>query len=338
MAGIVLNMHKALNQFFAVNSLLLISSLLTAQLAHSQNQQESASGSPAESTQTTLDQQALLEKELGGKGLVSLEANGKTFSGRWHPDSSGNTLGAVLIFHGEGQHINWPNSISDLAEVLSLHGWASLSISLPDPLAKAPPKRPTPTPEENTQASEQEKDENSTKPSEPNVEKEVKARSKAGMAFLNNKGQYNIVFAGNGLGAIRAARFLDGLSNNFNNQGLARNMGKVKTQAIIRRPVRALIMIDARNHITSSDEKNTLMDWLNDPELPILDIYSQQHYLDAIDIQERKKRAKKKQLSKYFQVHLKSPDISDNSGENMLTKRVRGFLQKYAKGVEIESK
>ncbi len=340
MAGIVLNMHVALNQFIK-GILLLLSSLLAIQAVYAQQSEQRNSNKTVPNKATSL-----LEQELRGKGLVMLEAGGNTFSAIWQPDTSSNTLGAVLIFHGSGQNINWPESIAELSKALSLHGWASLSISLPERVKTAPPQRPTPTPSPATDSTAANANSTSEPPEEPkpkikteqDVEREVRARAKAGMDYLNSQGQYNIVFAGEGLGAARAARYLDTLSKGFNKQGVARTMGNAKTQAVISRPVRALIIINARNHIIPDmREQNSLMDWLNDPGLPILDVYAPTHHLDQLESEQREKQAQKKRMEKYFQVQLNKPDLEESSGETMLSKRVRGFLNKHAKGVEIES-
>jgi len=344
---IVLNTPKALNRFFAC-ALLAACSLATAQQAPPANN--------AASEQQ--NQKRLLEEALADEGLVKLTAAGESFNALWQPDASGNALGAVLLFHGEGQNIDWPQTVGALRENLSLHGWATLSISLPDPIKKKPPERPvaeepanqsadsasaepettpTPTPEAKKATKQKAPGKSASNNPAMSVEERVQARAQAGIDFLNQKGQYNIVFAGEGLGAARAAYFLDKISSEFTSAKKRTQLTRRKNQAIIQRPVRALVLINARNHIhrEPSLANQEISDWLNDSDLPILDIFTQNHYLDQLEPQARKTKARQKHLKNYSQVQIMPPVFETHTGENILVKRIRGFLDRHARGVEI---
>lgn len=67
-----------------------------------------------------------------------------------------------------------------------------------------------------------------------------------------------------------------------------------------------------------------------------MDIYFGDHVLDATESQQRKLAAKKNRIANYHQSKLLEPASNWQEGENRLTRRVRGFLNKYAKGVEID--
>ena len=112
-------------------------------------------------------------------------------------------------------------------------------------------------------------------------------------------------------------------------------VGGRANKAIIQRPFRALILVAARNSDESQPE--SLMDLLNDAGLPVIDIYFNNHHLDEYEVKQRALHARKKQITTYFQVQLLRPSMSEANKENRLVRRVRGFLSKHAKGVEIDA-
>ena len=157
-------------------------------------------------------------------------------------------------------------------------------------------------------------------------------RLEAAIEFLNQQGQFNIVIVGHGLGAARSTIFISLLTKENNSPMGAGNI-KNGVKAAIDRPVRALILIGARNYIEETGEN--LTNYFTDPGLPILDIYFNDHYLDRHDHKERAIAAKRKNLDKYFQLKLLRPTTKIFEDENRLTRRIRGFLNTHAKGVEI---
>ena len=327
----------------------------TVSEAPSNVEQPSVNLTPAKTAPDTQTQKlTLLSEAYQNKGLVSLNANGKSFPGLWHTDTSGTPLGAVLIFHDAGENANWPSTVAVLHQHLTLFGWATLSIELPDPVPPIPPERPPARPKKQVDAETPDAETPIEEPSQdkPNdaspkndggntstddeaVETEVKARAKAAMDFLNEKGQFNIVFVGYGLGATRAARFLDGMEN-LQTGKLDKQLREANAKAVIARSVRALILIDARNTIPFSGNNQMIAEWLNDETLPVLDIYTGTHYLSRTEPQQRKKAIRKKQLQKYSQVHLNPPGQTSEEIEDRLAKRIRGFLNKHAKGVQLD--
>ncbi|TVZ40085.1 uncharacterized protein DUF3530 [Alteromonadaceae bacterium 2753L.S.0a.02] len=295
-------------------------------------------------------QLTLLAAELKNKNLVWLTANNEKFPALWQPDTSGNPFGAVLIVHGAGQTVDWPSTVKHLRNTLGDYGWATLSIALPDPVAPAAPERPENDDQElhtvNEDSSDKPKDteQNNNNAAEKaptnSVETKVTARIKAAMDYLNSKGQYNIVFAGEGLGAARVTHYLQSISREFPAKLNKQKVSSKTSKAIIRRPVRALILMNARNEIPFDPEigDSKIYDWFNDTGLPILDIYFGNHYLDDIEPEERKKAARRLRLEHYIQVSLLESPTQMSNGETPLSRRVRGFLSKYAKGVELGGK
>ena len=261
--------------------------------------------------------QTLLSKQVNQESLVWLEAGGEKFIGLWEPDTSGSPLGAVLMLHGEGQTADWPNSLNSLRLNLTDHGWATLSISLPN---TAPANIPARSSEANTDV------QTSKTGNASRTKNTVNPRIDAATKFLNTKGQYNIVLLGQGSGAFRAASYL------------APDSQTKKTAA--QRSARALVMINARN--ISTESSTPLTDLLINRQLPVLDIFYGDHFLDEPEAAARLKAAKKNRLLYYQQYKMMAPtnlydiDSTDDRSENRLTRRVRGFLNKHAKGVEIE--
>ena len=241
----------------------------------------------------------LLAEEVQDGEVHWLQAADEEFMAIWQANRSGDSVGAVLILHGDGQSADWPHTVSALRNNLSLHGWSALAINLPI---------------------------------EGGDEEIVSARLTAAMSFLNRQGQYNVVVIGHGSGALRAARFIHQLS-------ATRPQRTTRNAAMPRRargPVRAMVMVAARN--SHSNGGDTLQSFLTDPLLPVLDIVYGDHYLDEIEPQKRRQHAKRMALEHFYQTRLMRPTSSGEASENRLTRRIRGFLNRHAKGVEVDRK
>lgn len=321
-----------------------------------------------------VNRQALLESKYPVETVKRIGSEGNTFIGLYEKDKTGNPYGAILIVHGEGQNADWPHTIGRIRQELPEHGWTSLSITLPEPAKPLVPSRPTPepvtsesvTPENST--SEQEmstdsasqepianNDENTKTTQEPETETETEAEAETEMAykpqekleiksaeeiealalerlkeaisFLNSEGQFNIVVAAHGTAALRTMYYIDDASTV--SKGTKNNKPKVQ------RPVRAMVFLNARNTLLGLETSLTKL--LDMQDFPILDIYFDEHYLDNIEAQARKKIAKSHNMSAYFLVKLLEPTQSIFDDENRFTRRVRGFLDQHARGVEVES-
>lgn len=317
----------------------------------------------------TLSQTRLLKQELVGQGLVELNAAGKTFLSLWQTETSGEPFGAVLILHGAGQTLNSPDAISQLRSELSDHGWTTLSVALPDPAQTQPSARILPivtandnkvTPDDSsTVPAVAPEDEAYEPPTEPPpgttqelakdetqqtqqresddaiaLELEVQARIKAAMEYLNSRGQYNIVLLGQGLGAARAAAYLEAVTP----PELTLPPGSQKNKrnhSNVQRPIRALVLVNPRNMLPSGEQEPMLVERILDRQLPILDIFYNLDYRDNIEAAARQRAAKQQQLSGYRQLQLIWPTLERENQHSQLAKRVRGYLYKNARGVEI---
>lgn len=89
-------------------------------------------------------QQSQLLKKWYGEQTVNLRSPQGEFVAIWQDDSSGKPLGALLMLHDASQMPDWPAQLQPLRQYLSQHGWATLSISLPEPDARVLPVRPEP--------------------------------------------------------------------------------------------------------------------------------------------------------------------------------------------------
>ncbi len=147
------------------------------------------------------------------------------------------------------------------------------------------------------------------------------ARLHAAINYLHQQGQFNIVLMGSGVGALRSVCFLKSIPK-LNDS----------TQA---RLIRALVIINARNHLPNDDRQ--LHQCLDTPEMPVLDIYLGQDERDHLEAKTRRKYARRKNYTTYQQLQL--PVLASNTmlGENRLSRRVRGFLENYARGIKVDN-
>ena len=312
------------------------------------------------------NRQALLESQYPADALIKLGSEGNMFIGLYEKDKTGKPYGAMLIVHGEGQNADWPHTISTIRQELPEHGWTSLSITLPEPAKPLVPARPTPQPkpatpkpaetdspesemvddqpspqeatsnnDANTMTNQETEPETPSKPPEKldiksaeEVEALALERLKEAVSFLNSEGQYNIVVATHGTAALRTVSYLTEAST------LSPDVKDQDGNPKIQRPLRAAIFLNARNSLLGIE--TSLTELLDMQDFPILDIYFDEHYLDNIEAQARKKAAKGNNMSAYFLVKLLKPTHNIFDDQNRFTRRVRGFLDQNARGVEVE--
>jgi hypothetical protein len=298
------------------------------------------------------------------------EGNDSKFLALWRPDATGNPYGALLLLHGDGQTADAPGTINPIRENLSLFGWATLAISLPTPKGIKIPRRPVPstTPEDQTEelktdtetpskkeldtsltnqlnappdqtpttglgtAAERELPPRDDKTPDASPEEITKTRIDAALKFLKEQGQYNVVVVAQGAGGVRAMKYIDQLMGQAPQRSIHSSQ-KTTKKLKIQRPIRAAILIAARNTIEENDENIT--QFFNDAALPILDIYFSDHFLDTIESKARIKAAREKGLSNYHQIKLARPATDIIEVENNVTRRIRGFLNRYARGFEV---
>ena len=133
---------------------------------------------------------------------------------------------------------------------------------------------------------------------------------------LNELGQYNLVIIANGYSANWAAKILEKRLEN-NTVGYA------------------LILIDAKS---SAYPKVALDDSLAKLDIPMLDIVTDSSAEMKLSIKNRKGTMLRNQNSKYMQLYLPAikPDLTQTN--NIISRRVRGWLLTHAAGEEIAVK
>lgn len=137
-----------------------------------------------------------------------------------------------------------------------------------------------------------------------------------GLNKLNELGQYNIVIIANGLSANWAAKLLEERLTE-NNKGYA------------------LILIDAKSSqypLIDLDESLSKLD------IPMLDIVTDQSAQNQYNIKKRKGTMLRNQNTQYMQLFLPAikPDLTQT--DNIISRRIRGWLLTHAAGEEIAVK
>lgn len=285
-----------------------------------------------------------LKSEYPEKDLRKLHANGKEFTALWRQDHSGKAFGAILIVPTDGQTANWPNTIDVIRTELPKSGWSTLAIDI-EPIAstKAPPRvsgispEPSATEQKDMHASAKTdmtasaESKNDAVQAPTNADSSNKNRIEAAIQFLNNQGQYNIIMVGYGQSAKRVLDY----ANDAKSSGMKKTM-RSNAGNKMQRPIRAMILINPQQ--IDSGPIGPLIDSFNYKEMPILDLIIGKHYLDTLDANARKQVARSAGYEHYFQVKLLEPSSVVFGKENRLSRRIRGFLNKHAKGVEIDKR
>lgn len=316
----------------------------------------------------------LLSEEFN-QAAVWLNDGESDFLGLYQPQYLGAAQGAVLMVFSEDLPRGRYEAFEALRQQLPEFGWSTLAIALykqrPEPL---PPRQPPPVKDQATEESAEENDagpsaDNSPiapPPPEPNsteddsqsrpdnydLEAENRAteaiaaaeaaqakeegdkadeneapppldnrpiaeinlgRIRAAMAYLADQGQYNRALLGADYAASAAA-------------------GVLSDNPDTRDAVTALVLVNARN----SHDENGQLNFLFDPELPLLDIaYG---YVPEIELEQRERRhyTQRRRFRLHQIVALPLP-VRPMEDDGTLLRRVRGFLKKHVAGDEIEA-
>jgi hypothetical protein len=314
----------------------------------------------AESDRIRLEQrqQQLLSELKGPPEAVWVDVDGEKILGFWRQDQSGKPVGAVLLLHAQGQNPRWTDPLLRLHQHLPLHGWATLSIDLPElPEPVIPERKTEPAPPnieaapqstqtavtDETQVVHQEPDATSAvtaaadpTPAPPatvsitDIRAAIQKRITAATQYLHQQGQYNLVLLGEGAGALWALEHLEQAA-----VPAAPAAADEAQKAIVDRAIRALILIDAR--VPEPLLPGELIERLRHPQVPTLDVYTD------LGLNARRAAAERKQVSvkagyqTFVQKRLlPAAGTLDIEAETNLIKTLRGFLQKRAQGVKLD--
>lgn len=295
----------------------------------------------------TADRIQSLKQQYPAEDIRELSAEGGTFTALWREDRSGKANGAVLLVPTDGQTANWPQTVDVLRTDLPKHGWSTLAIDIAFTSPPKAPPRPTranvtqeaengqtsPDSTEDTEPAETSdapRDDSRISPLSPKqIEQQNRSRIEAGIQFLNAQGQYNIIFVGYGQSAERVTKF----ASEGEGAGLQAN-GRTLPATGMQRPARALIIINPKT--TDNQAFKSLIKDIPYKKMPILDIVVGKHYLDMLDAEQREITALEEGFETYLQYLTVEPNTTVFNTENRLSRRILGFLNQYAKGVEIE--
>lgn len=309
-------------------------------------------------TRLAEEQRQLLSQLPGPPSSLWLPVGDEQVLAFWQTDRSGKPLGAVLMLHDKGENPRRAATLRRLHEYLPLYGWATLSLELPNlPEPTVPPRPELPPPaapalnvEEVGEAGEptnNTSDQAAATPQEPaevapiselmpqeltreEVLEHIQLRIQAATAFLHQQGQLNLVLLGEGTSALWALQHLDKAV-----PPTPVESSDKKSKAVIDRAIRAVVLL---NPPSSPDMGlDPLTEWLRHPEVPTFDVFTDLVLDTLAAARQRQQAAKQKGYETYGQRRLPPPNgANPDASETLLTKAIRGFLQKHAKGVELK--
>ncbi|WP_015048380.1 DUF3530 family protein [Simiduia agarivorans] len=265
------------------------------------------------------------------------------------PAISAEPVGAVLLVQDQDLHSQWPQRLDGLRRYLPEFGWSTLLVSLPLPDPLPIPARPAEpvapvtggdsTEAESGDAQDAGADEARPEteevfddsagdvadvadmqqepaapepPPEPVIPAARLADERLAQAVdaLHDRGQFNIVLLAEGAGAVRAARLAEAMKYDG---------------------FRALVLLDARNRLAG--ETGDVLAMMRESNVPVLDVWANAHQADPIESQARNHSARRAGLEIYQPLTLPAYE----PGQQRLYKRVRGFMEKHARGVKVDN-
>ncbi len=144
----------------------------------------------------------------------------------------------------------------------------------------------------------------------------VAGRINAAIALLKSKGINNIVIIGHSLGA---------------------SMGTYYLSSNKKADIRAFVGIGMS--MSKQDKRMDTPHSLSNIKIPVLDLYGEQDMFSVLDSVERRANAATEAGNKYyFQLRTAGADHFFRDQEEILVKRVGGWLNRYAAGKELPAK
>ena len=147
--------------------------------------------------------------------------------------------------------------------------------------------------------------------------KEVAPRIKAGVAFLKSKGIKNIVIVAHSLGSSMAAYYMANKPDSS---------------------IRAFVAVGVSGNMHKKDKVGYLTS-LKTIKVPVLDIFGGNDLAPVLESKKAKANAARKAGNKnYTQIEIPGANHFFDNYDEVLIKRVRGWLMKHAMGTEIKIK
>lgn len=283
-----------------------------------------------------------LLRQLPPNEFISLNADKDDFVALWRPANVAVPKGVVVLLPGAGESTDWPRGIGPLRRGLPDHGWHTLSLSLPDSPGLLLPPATEPTPEQPTDEPEPEQPSEDPPPSEagylpeeaaavpgepaaadgdgdgdgdaqdsaetaaptPEQAEQISARIEAALAFARSKQPAAIVLLGQGTGGYWAARYL---------------------QQRAPADVRHLLVIQPRQPEGQDEPLAQLVPTL---KLATGDFYYKDAGNERRTARERLNASRRIQHPAYRQVGLPQQTGDRRTDQEMLVRRVRGWLKR----------
>jgi hypothetical protein len=292
--------------------------------------------------QSLIHYMELMERE---DEVVSLPGTNQDYYGLFLEESTGSPQGSVLILPDNQQHGHWPVVIAPLREYLPQHGWATLTIELPDEPARQRIARAEPTDQPSSSNSEEKNEPiasidpitlnqegeplltteaiDNAKTNVPAPEEAItlvavqykkknQQRISAAMEYLRSKGQLNIVIIGYGVGAAWAIDYLA----QQNEKGLA------------------LVTIDA---MPSQDNDTQMLQQLAELQNPFLDLMQpKKSYI--LKKGKARRAIMQRNKNKGYQQIITSNVASYRNNENSTNRRIRGWLKTNAGSTLVKAR
>lgn len=261
-----------------------------------------------------IETNSLLEQQIERGQAIWLDEGKDRFFSIFMPDLSGTPKGGLIILHDVGSHPNQPEVIAPIRTKLPQHGWATLAIQL------SPMK----------QVADYAKQQETTN-----------KRINKAIEYLQQTGLGNIVLIGHGSGAMAASAYLA-------NKPSSAIQGFVAISLAV---------------LPKRDDPDNIPKLIENISLPILDIYGSRDFSSVTDSAHDRSMAarissdqatRQKRLEPYMrsaqamssqqkrqgyiayrQIRIEGASHDFRGSEEILTKRITGWLERHAKGVAI---
>ena len=259
-----------------------------------------------------------LEKSVGFGTPTWLTNGGSRFFSIYTPDQTGRPKGAAIVLHGANAHPDWPDVVNPIRTYLPRHGWATLSIQLP----------PMETIEDYSR-----------------IQQIVNNRIDKATEFLRNKGFGNVALIGYGTGAMGGSAYLANVTNR----------------------IQGFVGISLSVLANLEEGTESVPEQLSKIKIPMLDIYGSRDLeqvtrfafkramavneargitpppgSELIDTREIQYESSFRPVSStsqrtYRQIKIYGADHHFTGHQRTLSKRVLGWLDRYTKGVVIDT-
>lgn len=256
----------------------------------------------------------------------------------YRPTEAKQTHGVLVLFHSAEDPQTWPSILENLRANLPRFGWETLAVTLPSKLPAPVPERPASQssgpmpvgPATNLEAaSSSGSSEAAIEPpsSSSPVPREtlVQAYVEAAFNFLRDKDQQNaVVLVDNSSAGTVLQSLLPQLREH------AEDPGKFEG------PMQALVITNLQSQEPLNTEELSAI--FANRKLPVFDVFFAPDTLEQKRAQDLHRAvAMRQKLDIYHQASLDSqPKIVETDPRSFLAARVRGFMQRHAKGIEAQ--